>query len=275
MINIITANGTIASVKPTAENCGTVTVRVCMAYKSMGKGENIVAENYLIFNYNKTTRTKDISSSFREGQHVYVTGSLDCSVRKYEDGRSKSVLVMHMITMEPIETEFYKVFGMEGGHYPQDSQNICLEGMIHSIEDNGNERILKLSISENQNRYIRLHVYRWKFNELEKFRTGDRVCVCAYDKTSLPDPTGSCAYDNLCVTAVAAAEKVSLSQEAMVIMAQPSAMENAGNSAAMVYKARTAAVPELKRGGTESTVSEGRSSGGLLGFIRRLAGIAA
>lgn len=208
MENRITVTGIIVSVKPETRNgaAGTITVAVKTAYRVItdGHGGNAVRDDYLVFEYNDKTKTKDIAKTFAKNDHVYIIGHA-ASYMKGERGKtSKECCNLYIDTISPTRTEYKRSFGKDGGHYPQDFCSFCVEGIVETITLQGEGAILRLNASEDgRGNFLNFIAYGKYADTVRNLNPGDTVCICARIRT-LPfnKPTKSRDFHQFRITAI-------------------------------------------------------------------------
>lgn len=175
MINRITATGTLVAIKAFENGNGSITLATKTAYRVRGKDS--VRDDYIVFNINDEKLIKNIRNRFKVGNHVNVSGTVHSYIR-FNDGSTKEIVNFYADSVEPLITDYEKTFGYPGGHYPQDTQSICLEGTIDSISRIGSGVLIRLNISDEKPNYITIMAYDALAKKAEEFSLNDRVCIC-------------------------------------------------------------------------------------------------
>ena len=106
------------------------------------------------------------------------------------------------------KTEFYKTFGIAGGHYAQDSNAFCLEAKIEALILCGKMVKLRLDASDyKKTNVINMFAGNSIADEVKRFSIGDNVYVSALIKTvPLDESIERRDYNKFTVTAIAKAE---------------------------------------------------------------------
>ena len=210
MINKVTATGSVVAIKKFGAASGRITIAQKINYRIRkdGHGENAVRDDYLIFQYNASSNIKDVIDTLRTGDHVEIEGHVNSYLKRNEDGSTKECVNLYLDSIKPEETEFYKTFGIPGGHYPQDANALCIEGKIEALVMRGSMINLRLNASdENKTNLITLMAGNRFVNEVKRFSIGDRVYIGAMIKTQpITEQSDRRDYNQFTITAIAKAK---------------------------------------------------------------------
>lgn len=194
MTNKLTVSGMIVAVRQTNDKKrGSVTVAVKSAYRVRkdGKGENEVRDDYVVLNFNESTGFGDLASRFKTGSHVKAVAHAASFIRNDEKNNTRIEIVnFYLDSIEPLETEFTKTFGVQGGHYPADELCLCVEGTIEGMTIIGSTGVsVRINIAEKNGRrnYINAAAFGPVAKLVKQSAIGDQICASMQLRTAVGD----------------------------------------------------------------------------------------
>lgn len=188
MINRVTATGCVVSIRKFDQKYGFITIAVKTMYRTMrdGKAEDVVRDDYIVFQFNERTKQKsmEVIDSLKEGDRVTILAEANSYLKRNEDGSTKECTNFYIKSIKLEETEFSKLFGVKGGYGGQDSASLCIEGIMQSVSAIEGQVFVTLNASEKEKVNILVFAARGKVADMvKKIPVGERVYIDAIIRT--------------------------------------------------------------------------------------------
>ncbi|MCI5516160.1 MAG: hypothetical protein MR427_01535 [Roseburia sp.] len=184
MINRVTATGCVVSIRNFDQKYGLITVAEKTTYRAMrdGKVEDVVRDDYIVFQFNEQTKPKsmEVINNLKKGDRVTISAKVNSYLKRNEDGSTKKCTNFYIESIKLEETEFSKLFGVKGGYSRQDSVSLCIEGIMQTVSAIEDQVFVTLNASENGNVNILDFSARGKAADMvKKIPVGERVYIDA------------------------------------------------------------------------------------------------
>lgn len=188
MINRVTATGCVVSIRNFDQKYGLITVAEKTTYRAMrdGKVEDVVRDDYIVFQFNEQTKPKsmEVINNLKKGDRVTILAKVNSYLKRNEDGSTKECTNFYIESIKLEETEFSKLFGVKGGYGGQDSVSLCIEGIMQTVSAIEDQVFVTLNASENGNVNILDFSARGKAADMvKKIPVGERVYIDAIIRT--------------------------------------------------------------------------------------------
>lgn len=185
MINRVTATGCVVSIRNFDQKYGLITVAEKTTYRAMrdGKVEDVVRDDYIVFQFNEQTKPKsmEVINNLKKGDRVTIIAKVNSYLKRNEDGSTKKCINFYIKSIKLEETEFSKLFGVKGGYSGgQDSVSLCIEGIMQTVSAIEDQVFVTLNASEDENVNILDFSARGKAADMvKKIPVGERVYIDA------------------------------------------------------------------------------------------------